>query len=114
MNAGELVSIVLGTAMNRPPPAATSPLGLLGGAPVVGSGNPPTPCLRMHLEIATRAARSLALDDCCSPGAPFGRSLLHVDSAAWNKAEDGLSPGVLRLTREMRPVVVGSGYFGTP
>jgi hypothetical protein len=68
----------------------------------------------MHLEIATRAARSLALDDCCSPGAPFGRSSLHVDSAARNEGEDGLIPGVLRLTREMRPVVVGSGYFGTP
>lgn len=88
MNAGELVSIVLGTAMNTPPPAVTSPVGLLGGAPVVGSGKPLTPCTRMQPAIARTAARSVAEDD-PPPGGPFGRSLLHVDWAASNEGKPG-------------------------
>jgi hypothetical protein len=67
----------------------------------------------MHLDIASKAARSLPADD-PPPGGPFGRSLLHVDSAVLNEGEDGSIPGTWRLMRAVRPFVVGSGKLGTP
>ena len=56
-NTGELMLIVRGTARKTPPrPIAMLYAAILPGGVTVGSGNPETPCARIHIEVASIAA----------------------------------------------------------
>jgi len=106
---------VVGIAKDTPLCVITplQPAGLLGGL-VVGSGKPPTPCARMHSEIASICVLAAA-DGSTEPGPPPGRSLPHVFWAARKDGDAGLIPELLLMLMWEPPLeVVGSGKFRTP
>lgn len=102
------MSIVLGTTMNAPgrPKARANPGPL--GAELTGSGNPVTPCRRMHRESASMLAFSDAL--AWPPPPKAGMYLAQRDLAALNEGENGLIP----FGSWIPPPPLGSGNEGTP
>ncbi len=72
---------------------------------MTGSGNPLTPCSRMHFEIANSSCSCCW--DACAGGPPPGNRFLHEFRACWTAGDDGLMP----LPWVIWPL---SGMFGTP
>ncbi len=93
------------------PPPAGGP----GGTEVVGSGNPGTPCRRMHCATLTSCASACA-EGCVvepGPGRPMpGMSFWHFACGSLNIGDDGLLPAPAGKTKP--PPAFGSGKLGAP
>lgn len=114
-NAGDCVSIVLGITKPAPLWNNTAPVPGMLGSLLVGSGNPLTPCARMHSATASICFMVAADAGGPDPGAPPGNSLAQAFWAAWNAGDAGLIPELLlMLMRTPPPDEVGSGKCDTP